>query len=113
MFLDISKAFDKVWHQDLLYKLKQNSILNNLLGALTDFLKDRQKRLVSNGQNSSWVDGEAGVPQDSILRDLPGNISTNAKLSAEDSSLFSVVYGICPTFFMSLLSSEQHYMLSF
>ena len=40
VFLDISKAFDKVWHQDLLYESKQNGISGNLMETLTDFLKD-------------------------------------------------------------------------
>ena len=53
--LDISKAFDKVWHQGLLYKLKQNGISGNLLETLSDFLKDRKQRVVLNGQNSSWA----------------------------------------------------------
>ena len=100
VFLDISKAFDKVWQQGLLYKLKQNVILGNLLETLTEFLKDRKQRVVLNGQNSSWVNIEAGVPQGSILgpllfviyiNDLPDNLSTNVKLFAGDTSLFSVV----------------------
>ena len=45
MFLDISKAFDKVWYQGILYKLKQNDISGNLLETLTDFLKDQSKEL--------------------------------------------------------------------
>ena len=103
VFLDISKAFDKVWHQGLLYKLKQNGISGNLLETLTDFLKDRKQRVVLNGQNSSWANIEAGVPQGSILgpllfliyiNDLPDNLSTNVKLFADDTSLFSVVHDI-------------------
>ena len=86
VFLDISKAFDKVWHQGLLYKLEQNGISGNLPETLTDFLKDRKQRVVLNGQNSSWANVEVGVPQGSILgpllfliyiNDLPDNLSTN------------------------------------
>ena len=103
VFLDISKAFDKVWHEGLLYKLKQNGISGNLLETLTDFLKDRKQRVVLNGQNFSWANVEAGVPQGSILglllfliyiNDLPDNLSTNVKLFADDTSLLSVVHDI-------------------
>ena len=103
MLLDISKAFDNVWHQGLLYKLQQNGISGNLLETSTDFLKDRKQRVVLNGQNSSWANVEAGVPQGSILgplllliyiNDLPDNLSTNVKLFADDTSLFSVVHDI-------------------
>ena len=41
VFLNISKAFDKVWHKGVIFKLKQNSISGKLLSVLSDFLKDR------------------------------------------------------------------------
>ena len=43
VFLDISKAFDKVWHKDLIYKLKQNGILGNILNTIIDFLSFRKQ----------------------------------------------------------------------
>ena len=77
--------------------------MGNLLETLTDFLKDQKQRVVLNGQNSSWANIEAGVPQGSILgpllfliyiNDLPDNLSTNVKLFADDTSLISVVDNI-------------------
>ena len=70
VFLDISKAFDKVWHQGLHYKLRQNGISGELLNILTDFLDNRTQRVILNGQYSSWAKVEAGVPQGSILGPL-------------------------------------------
>ena len=67
-FLDISKAFDKVWHEGLIYKLKQNGISGNLLNIIRDFLNSRKQRVVLSGQYSSWASITAGVTQGSILR---------------------------------------------
>ena len=47
-FLDISKAFDKVWHKDLLCKLETIGISGNLLKLFQSFLSDRQQRAVLN-----------------------------------------------------------------
>ena len=99
----MSKAFDKVWHKGLIFKLKQNGISGNLLSTLTDFLKLRKQRVVLNGQLSSWSNIETGVPQGSILgpllflvyiNGLSGGLTTNARLFADDVSLFSVVDNI-------------------
>ena len=49
VFLDISKAFDNVWHDGLIYRLKRNGIKDKLLCLLIDFLKNRQQRVVLNG----------------------------------------------------------------
>ena len=53
VFLDISKAFDKVWHKELIFKLSQNSVSGNLLDILYGFLNDRKQRVVLNGQKST------------------------------------------------------------
>ena len=103
VFLDISKAFDKVWHEGIIFKLQQNGISDDLLNILSDFLRNRKQRVTLNGQSSSWTNVNAGVPQGSILgpllfliyiNDLPDGLSSNAKLFADDTSLFSVVHDI-------------------
>ena len=50
VFLDISKAFDKVWHDGIIFKLKQNDISGALHKLLNDFLANRKQRVVLNGQ---------------------------------------------------------------
>ena len=52
VFLDISKAFGKMWRKSLLYKLSQNGISANLLDLLSSFLSDRKQNVVLNGQTS-------------------------------------------------------------
>ena len=41
VFLDMSKAFDKVWHEGLLFKLTQNGIFGQILNLLTSYLDKR------------------------------------------------------------------------
>ena len=103
IFLDISKAFDKVWHDGLLFKLKCFGISDCLFTLIEDFLKNRQQRVVLNGKSSGWSSVTAGVPQGSVLgplfflvyiNDLVDNISSDAKLFADDTSLFTVVYDV-------------------
>ncbi len=46
IFLDLSKAFDRVWHKGLLYKLKCNGISGDLLNLIQNFLTDRKQRVL-------------------------------------------------------------------
>ena len=48
VFLDISKAFDKVWHEGFIFKLEQNEISGKLLRLIKDFLSDRKQSVVLN-----------------------------------------------------------------
>ena len=98
VFLDISKAFDKVWHKGLLYKLQRCGISGALLDWFSSYLTDRQQRVVINGKNSSWGQINAGVPQGSVLgpllfliyiNDLTQVVKyCNIRLFADDTCLF-------------------------
>ena len=66
VFLDISKTFDKVWHDGLMHKLKRNGVEGDMLQILVSFLSNRQQRVTINGNKSGWASVEAGVPQGSI-----------------------------------------------
>ena len=100
VFLDISKAFDRVWHDGLLYKLKLSGTCDSYYNLIQSFLDSRHQRVTLNGQSSKWSLVEAGVPQRSILghllflvyiNDLPQGLHCNAKLFAGDTSLFSTI----------------------
>ena len=100
VFLDISKAFDKVWHDGLIFKLKQNGISGNLIKLFGNYLHNRKQRVVLNGFYSDYSIIESGVPQGSVLgpllfliyiNDLEKNIRSNVKFFADDTMLFSIV----------------------
>ena len=102
VFLDISKVFDKVWHDGVIFKLTQNGISGNILKLLRNFLSERRQRVVINGQASIWKNVTAEVPRGSIIgplfflvyiNDLSKGLSTNAKLFAHVTSFFSVIHG--------------------
>ena len=64
---DIKKAFDRVWHQGLIYKLMQIGIETPLLRILTDFLKARKAYIKLNHEKGETYNLEAGVPQGDVL----------------------------------------------
>ncbi len=93
VFLDVSKAFDKVYHKGLLLKLEQLGVCGNLLKWLESYLSNRQQRVVINGQMSESKSINASVPQGSILgpllflvyvNDLVDDLQTTPYLFADD-----------------------------
>ena len=101
VFLNISKAFDKVWHDGLLFKLEQNGVSGSVLNLLRSYLINRKQRVVLNGSSSEYYPIESGVPQGSVLgpllflvyiNDLENYIKSKIKFFADDTMLFSIVH---------------------
>ena len=70
VFCDVSKAFDRVWHKGLIFKLKQVGIEGELLEWINDYLSNRQQKVVIKNCSSSLRRVNAGVPQGSVLGPL-------------------------------------------
>ena len=96
--LDISKAFDRVWHAGLLHKLKSYGISGQIFGLISSFLSNRWLRIVLDGKSSQEYPVNAGVPQGSILGPtlfllyinvLPGDVICNIAIYADDTTLYS------------------------
>ena len=101
VFLDISKAFDKVWHEGILFKLKRNGTGRTRLELIRNYLNGRYQRVVLNGKSSSWKDIRAGVPKGSVLgpllfliyiNGLCDDLSCDVKVFADDTSLFNMFF---------------------
>ena len=113
VFLDISKAFDKVWHEDLIFKLKQNGVGGNAINLLGNYLSSRKERVIINGKTSEYFPVESGVPQGSVLgpllfliyiNDLEIGIKSKVNFFADDTMIYSVVHN--PTLTASVLNHD-------
>ena len=51
---DISKAFDRVWHRGLLFKLESIGVSDSLSLWFKSYLADREQRVVLPGTVSAW-----------------------------------------------------------
>ena len=96
--LDISKAFDRVWHAGLLHKHKPYGISGQIFGLISSFLSNRWLRVVLDGKSSQEYPFNAGVPQGSIIgptlfllyiNDLPDDVICNIAIYADDTTLYS------------------------
>ena len=96
--LDISKAFDRVWHVGLLHKLKSYGISGQIFGLISSFLSNRQLHVVLDGKSSQEYPVNAVVPRGSILGptlsllciiDLPDDVICNIAIYADDTTLYS------------------------
>ena len=94
--LDISKAFDRIWHAGLLHKLYR--ILGQILGLISSFLSNRPLWMALDGKSSQEYPVNAGVPQGSILgptpfllyiNELPDDVICNIAIYADDTTLYS------------------------
>ena len=100
IFCDISKAFDRVWHKGLIYKLKSAGLSGSLIDWLSNYLENRLQRVCLNNCTSTWQSINAGVPQGSILgpllflifiNDIVKDIRGIIRLFADDTILFDIV----------------------
>ena len=96
--LDISKAFDRVWHAGLLHKLKSYGISGQIFGLISSFLSNRRLRVVLDGKSSQEYPVNVAVPQESILgpalfllsiNDLPDDVICDIVIYADNTTLYS------------------------
>ena len=96
--LEISKAFDRAWHANLLHKLKSYGISGQIFGLISSFLSNRKLQVILDGKSSREYPVNAGVPQGSILgptlyllyiNDLPDDVICNIAIYADDTTLYS------------------------
>ena len=100
IFLDWSKAFDRVSHQFLLNKLHKYGVCGSMLDWFKSYLTNRSQRVQFMGSSSDWAAVYSGVPQGSVLGpllfnifafDLPFCFHSNLRQYADDTVLYRVI----------------------
>ena len=102
ILLAFSKAFDKVNHFKLLYKLQVHGVQSNTLRWIESFLVGRSQTVVLDGESSGELPVLSGVPQGSVfgptlfllyINDLPENVQSQVCLFADDTAVYLTMQG--------------------
>ena len=96
--IDISKAFDRVWHAGLLHKIRSSGISDQIFDLDSSFISNRRLPVVLDRKSSQEYPINTGAPQGSILgptlfllyiNDLPDDVICNIAIYADDTTLYS------------------------
>lgn len=97
VFLDVSQAFDRVWHAGLLFKLKR-ILPDSLYLLIKSYLENRSFKVKQGDEFSNLYSVRAGVPQGSVLgptlfsvsvNDMPTKESTLLAMFADDAAIIA------------------------
>ena len=77
LFLDLTKAFNRMDHRRLISKLKLYKVSEPLLALCRDYLSNRQQRVEFDGQSSDFLSLKCGVPQGTVMGPLLWNTYVN------------------------------------
>ena len=100
LIMDFSKAFDKVSHSLLLHKLEHHGIRGNINRWIASFLCNRTQAVVVDGESSTHIDVESGIPQGSVLgsslfllyiNDMPERIKSTVRIFADDTIAYLII----------------------
>lgn len=103
IFCDLSKAFDRVWHEGLLFKLHTYGVTGNLFKWFDSYLVNRKQRVLYRNFMSTPKPVYAGVPQGSVLgpllfliyvNDIANSMLTSCRLFADDNSLQHAAFNL-------------------
>jgi len=113
VFLDISKAFDKVVHSGLLFKLQQLGVRGSFFNLMESYVLDRSQFVQISNAKSDILHTNCGVPQGSVLGPLlflvyVNDVSKNIKSSISLFADYTVLSysSKCPYNLHSILSSD-------
>jgi hypothetical protein len=93
VFFDIAKAFDKVWHEGLIYKLRMIGVGGLVLDWFQNYMSKRKQRVVLGNNSSAFLN----IPQGSVLgplsfliyiNDITTVVKSQIRLFADDTTLF-------------------------
>lgn len=100
IYLDFSKAFDRVPHERLVRKVQAHGIGGDILRWIKAWLNERKQRVIINGTKSNWELVTSGVPQGSVLgpllfimyiNDLDSGITSSISKFADDTKIGRVI----------------------